>query len=131
MLLTCKAANAFLAQRISSINAMSAVCEATGADVSEVARAIGLDSRLGPKFLMASVGEPHLMLCHFLSSSTQCVCPVSTATDTRVTLAYDAGFGGSCFQKDILNLVYLAESLNLPEVAAYWRQVSTATKSSP
>lgn len=82
------AANAFLAQRISSINAMSAVCEATGADVSEVARAIGLDSRLGPKFLQASVG-----------------------------------FGGSCFQKDILNLVYLAESLNLPEVAAYWRQV--------
>lgn len=82
------AANAFLAQRISSINAMSAVCEATGADVSEVARAIGLDSRLGSKFLQASVG-----------------------------------FGGSCFQKDILNLVYLAESLNLPEVAAYWRQV--------
>eukprot|EP00043_Microstomoeca_roanoka_P026880 m.12793 g.12793 ORF g.12793 m.12793 type:complete len:465 (-) comp7043_c0_seq1:315-1709(-) len=82
------AANAFLAQRISSINAMSAICEATGADVSEVARAIGMDSRLGPKFLQASVG-----------------------------------FGGSCFQKDILNLVYLAESLNLPEVADYWRQV--------
>lgn len=82
------AANAFLAQRISSINAMSAVCEATGADVTEVARAIGMDSRLGPKFLQASVG-----------------------------------FGGSCFQKDILNLVYLAQSLNLPEVAEYWRQV--------
>jgi UDPglucose 6-dehydrogenase len=85
------AANAFLAQRISSINAMSAICEATEADVSEVARAIGRDSRLGPKFLQASVG-----------------------------------FGGSCFQKDILNLVYLAESLNLPEVADYWRQVRTA-----
>eukprot|EP00056_Hartaetosiga_gracilis_P014218 m.240028 g.240028 ORF g.240028 m.240028 type:complete len:467 (-) comp14378_c0_seq1:196-1596(-) len=82
------AANAFLAQRISSINAMSAICEATEADVTEVARAIGYDTRLGPKFLQASVG-----------------------------------FGGSCFQKDILNLVYLAESLNLPEVADYWRQV--------
>nr|CAG4641578.1 EOG090X03RJ [Eurycercus lamellatus] len=82
------AANAFLAQRISSINAISAVCEATGADVSEVAKAIGLDSRLGPKFLQASVG-----------------------------------FGGSCFQKDILNLVYISESLNLQDVAAYWQQV--------
>ncbi|XP_058058705.1 UDP-glucose 6-dehydrogenase isoform X1 [Anopheles bellator] len=82
------AANAFLAQRISSINSLSAVCEATGADVSEVARAVGLDSRIGPKFLQASVG-----------------------------------FGGSCFQKDILNLVYICEGLNLPEVAAYWQQV--------
>ncbi|XP_033108684.1 UDP-glucose 6-dehydrogenase-like isoform X2 [Anneissia japonica] len=82
------AANAFLAQRISSINAMSAVCEATGADVGEVAHAIGTDSRLGPKFLQASLG-----------------------------------FGGSCFQKDVLNLVYLCEALNLPEVAAYWQQV--------
>lgn len=82
------AANAFLAQRISSINSLSAVCEATGADVSEVARAIGRDSRIGPKFLEASVG-----------------------------------FGGSCFQKDILNLIYLCECLNLPEVAAYWQQV--------
>ncbi|XP_012063955.1 PREDICTED: UDP-glucose 6-dehydrogenase [Atta cephalotes] len=82
------AANAFLAQRISSINSLSAVCEATGADVSEVARAIGLDSRIGSKFLSASVG-----------------------------------FGGSCFQKDILNLVYICECLNLPEVAAYWQQV--------
>nr|KAG5687578.1 hypothetical protein BaRGS_009975 [Batillaria attramentaria] len=83
-----RAANAFLAQRISSINAMSAVCEATGADVSEVAHAIGTDSRIGPKFLKASVG-----------------------------------FGGSCFQKDVLNLVYLCECLNLPEVAVYWQQV--------
>ncbi|XP_074651730.1 UDP-glucose 6-dehydrogenase-like [Tubulanus polymorphus] len=82
------AANAFLAQRISSINAMSAVCEITGADVSEVANAIGTDSRIGPKFLQASVG-----------------------------------FGGSCFQKDVLNLVYLCECLNLPEVAEYWQQV--------
>jgi len=82
------AANAFLAQRISSINTMSAVCEATGADVSEVALAIGMDSRIGPKFLQASVG-----------------------------------FGGSCFQKDILNLVYISECLNLPEVAEYWSQV--------
>jgi len=82
------AANAFLAQRISSINSMSAICEATGADVSEVARAIGRDSRIGPKFLQASVG-----------------------------------FGGSCFQKDILNLVYISECLNLPEVAEYWSQV--------
>ncbi|KAI8054442.1 UDP-glucose/GDP-mannose dehydrogenase [Syncephalis plumigaleata] len=82
------AANALLAQRISSINALSAICEATGADVDEVAYACGLDSRLGSKFLKSSVG-----------------------------------FGGSCFQKDILNLVYLAESLHLPVVAEYWRQV--------
>ncbi|MBH52859.1 MAG: UDP-glucose 6-dehydrogenase [Opitutaceae bacterium] len=82
------AANAFLAQRISSINAMSALCEETGADVDEVARAIGTDSRIGPKFLKASVG-----------------------------------FGGSCFQKDILNLVYLCEHFGLHEVADYWCKV--------
>lgn len=82
------AANAFLAQRISSINAISAVCEATGANVEEVAHAVGQDSRIGNKFLKASVG-----------------------------------FGGSCFQKDVLNLVYLCEVLNLPEVAEYWHQV--------
>jgi len=82
------AANAFLAQRISSINAISALCEATQADVDEVAHAIGRDSRIGPKFLKASVG-----------------------------------FGGSCFQKDILNLVYLCEHYGLKEVAAYWEQV--------
>jgi UDPglucose 6-dehydrogenase len=81
-------ANAFLAQRISSINSISALCEATGADVDEVANAIGRDSRIGPKFLKASVG-----------------------------------FGGSCFQKDILNLVYLCEHFGLPEVAAYWEGV--------
>jgi UDPglucose 6-dehydrogenase len=81
-------ANAFLAQRISSINSISALCEATGADVDEVANAIGRDSRIGPKFLKASVG-----------------------------------FGGSCFQKDILNLVYLCEQFGLPEVAAYWERV--------
>ena len=82
------AANAFLAQRVSSINAISELCEATGADVEEVARAVGLDSRIGPKFLKASVG-----------------------------------FGGSCFQKDILNLVYLCEHFGLHEVAQYWEQV--------
>jgi UDPglucose 6-dehydrogenase len=81
-------ANAFLAQRISSINAISALCEATGADVDEVANAIGRDSRIGPKFLKASVG-----------------------------------FGGSCFRKDILNLVYLCETFGLPEVGAYWDHV--------
>jgi UDPglucose 6-dehydrogenase len=81
-------ANAFLAQRISSINSISALCERTGADVDEIARAIGADSRIGPKFLKASVG-----------------------------------FGGSCFQKDILNLVYLCHHFNLPEVADYWEQV--------
>jgi UDPglucose 6-dehydrogenase len=81
-------ANAFLAQRISSINALSELCEKTGADVNEVARAIGMDSRIGPKFLKASVG-----------------------------------FGGSCFQKDILNLVYIAKSYGLNEVADYWEQV--------
>jgi len=81
-------ANAFLAQRISSINSISALCEATGADVEEVARAIGTDSRIGPKFLKSSVG-----------------------------------FGGSCFQKDILNLVYLCDHFGLPDVARYWEQV--------
>ena len=81
-------ANAFLAQRISSINSISALCEVTGADVDEVARAIGRDSRIGPKFLKASVG-----------------------------------YGGSCFQKDILNLTYLCQHFGLPEVAAYWESV--------
>lgn len=81
-------ANAFLAQRVSSINALSELCEKTGANVNEVAQAIGLDSRIGPKFLKASVG-----------------------------------FGGSCFQKDILNLVYIAKSYGLHEVANYWEQV--------
>jgi len=81
-------ANAFLAQRVSSINAISELCEVTGANVDEVARAIGHDSRIGSKFLKASVG-----------------------------------FGGSCFQKDILNLVYIARSYNLTAVADYWEQV--------
>lgn len=81
-------ANAFLAQRVSSINAISELCEVTGADVSEVANAIGMDSRIGSKFLKASVG-----------------------------------FGGSCFQKDILNLVYIARTYNLHKVADYWEQV--------
>lgn len=81
-------ANAFLAQRVSSINSMSELCEKTGANVNEVAKAIGMDSRIGPKFLKASVG-----------------------------------FGGSCFQKDILNLVYIAKSYGLNEVADYWEQV--------
>jgi len=81
-------ANAFLAQRVSSINSISALCEKTDANVSEVARAIGYDSRIGSKFLNASVG-----------------------------------FGGSCFQKDILNLVYIAQSYGLQEVADYWEQV--------
>ncbi len=81
-------ANAFLAQRISSINSISALCEKTGANVDEVSRAIGYDSRIGSKFLKSSVG-----------------------------------FGGSCFQKDILNLVYLCEHFGLPEVARYWNEV--------
>lgn len=81
-------ANAFLAQRVSSINAISELCEHTEANVDEVAKAIGMDSRIGPKFLKASIG-----------------------------------FGGSCFQKDILNLVYIARSYNLNEVADYWEQV--------
>lgn len=81
-------ANAFLAQRVSSINSLSALCEATEANVEEVARAIGADSRIGSKFLKASVG-----------------------------------FGGSCFQKDILNLVYICRTLGLQEVADYWEQV--------
>lgn len=102
------AANAMLAQRISSINALSALCEATGADVDEVAYAVGTDSRVGPKFLKASVGT--------LDSRHCC-------GSLGLTRELSAGFGGSCFQKDILNLVYLCESLHLPEVAAYWRQV--------
>lgn len=81
-------ANAFLAQRISSINSISALCEKTEADVDEVAYAIGTDSRIGPRFLKASVG-----------------------------------FGGSCFQKDILNLVYICQTYGLHEVAEYWESV--------
>ena len=81
-------ANAFLAQRVSSINSISALCEKTDANIQEVSKAIGFDSRIGPKFLQASVG-----------------------------------FGGSCFQKDILNLVYIARSYGLDEVADYWEQV--------
>ena len=81
-------ANAFLAQRVSSINSISALCEATGADVENIAAAIGADSRIGAKFLKAG-----------------------------------PGFGGSCFKKDILNLVYLCESFGLQEVAEYWEQV--------
>lgn len=86
--LTKLIANAMLAQRISSVNAVSALCEELGADVEEVSRALGADSRLGPKFLHAGVG-----------------------------------FGGSCFEKDILNLAYLARCLHLEEVAAYWTSV--------
>ena len=81
-------ANAFLAQRVSSINSIGALCEATGADVREVSRAIGSDSRIGSKFLDVS-----------------------------------PGFGGSCFKKDILNLVYLANHFSLPEVANFWKGV--------
>lgn len=81
-------ANAFLAQRVSSINSISALCESTGADVSEISRAVGMDDRIGKRFLQSSVG-----------------------------------FGGSCFQKDILNLVYLCETYGLDECAAYWNQV--------
>ena len=86
--LTKLVANAFLAQRISSINSISALCERTGADVDQVSQAIGMDSRIGPKFLRAGIG-----------------------------------FGGSCFRKDILNLVYLCEHYGLPEVARYWESV--------
>ena len=81
-------ANAFLAQRISSINSLSELCEATGADIEEVSKAIGMDSRIGSSFLKTSVG-----------------------------------FGGSCFQKDILNLVYIARSEGLDKVADYWEQI--------
>jgi len=81
-------ANAFLAQRVSSINSITALCEETDADVDEIARAIGSDHRIGSKFLKASVG-----------------------------------YGGSCFQKDILNLVYICESFGLKEVSDYWHQV--------
>jgi UDPglucose 6-dehydrogenase len=80
--------NAFLAQRVSSINAISALCEKTGADVARIARAVGMDRRIGPQFLNASVG-----------------------------------FGGSCFRKDLLNLVYLCRAQGLPEVADYWEGV--------
>lgn len=81
-------ANAFLAQRVSSINSISALCEKTGADVREISRAIGMDARIGSRFLNASVG-----------------------------------FGGSCFKKDILNLVYICRKFGLPEVATYWQGV--------
>ena len=81
-------ANAFLAQRISSINSISAICEKTGADINEVSKSIGADSRIGPNFLRAG-----------------------------------PGFGGSCFKKDILNLIYLCDFFNLPEVSNYWESV--------
>lgn len=81
-------ANSMLAQRISSINSISALCEQTGADIDEVAKAVGVDPRIGNKFLVAGIG-----------------------------------FGGSCFKKDVLNLVYLADTMGLPEVGEYWRQV--------
>ncbi len=81
-------ANAFLAQRVSSINSISALCEKTDADISEVAKAVGMDSRIGDKFLKAGIG-----------------------------------FGGSCFKKDILNLVYLCNYYGLQEVSAYWESV--------
>ena len=86
--LTKLAANAFLAQRVSSINAIAGLCEATGADVDEVAKVIGADKRIGPKFLKAG-----------------------------------PGFGGSCFKKDVLNLVYLCESFGLHTAAEYWTGV--------
>ena len=86
------ASNAMLAQRISSINSLSALCEKTGADITELSKAIGMDQRIGPKFLNASVG-----------------------------------FGGSCFKKDILNLVYLCQNYGLNEVAEYWLQVLKIT----
>ena len=86
--LTKLAANAMLAQRVSSVNALSQLCEATGANISEVARVMGADSRIGSKFLKAG-----------------------------------PGFGGSCFKKDVLNLVYLCESFGLNDAAAYWNQV--------
>jgi UDPglucose 6-dehydrogenase len=82
------ASNAMLAQRISSINSLSALCEKTGANIDELSKAIGMDKRIGPEFLKSS-----------------------------------AGFGGSCFQKDILNLVYLSKYYNLDEVAEYWHQI--------
>lgn len=82
------AANCMLAQRISSINSLSALCEATGADIDELAHAVGQDRRIGTRMLKAS-----------------------------------AGFGGSCFKKDVLSLVYIAESHNLPEVASYWKRI--------
>ena len=81
-------ANAFLTQRISSINSISALCETTGADINEVAKAIGMDSRLGSKFLKSG-----------------------------------PGFGGSCFKKDILNLVYICNFYGLKEVANYWEGI--------
>ncbi len=86
-------ANAFLAQRISSINAISALCEPTGADIREVAKAIGADTRIGEKFLKAG-----------------------------------PGFGGSCFQKDLLNIIYLSRHYGLEEVASYWEQVILLNK---
>jgi UDPglucose 6-dehydrogenase len=82
------AANAMLAQRVSSINSISAICEKTGANIEEIAAVVGMDTRIGSKFLKSGLG-----------------------------------FGGSCFLKDVLSLCYLSESLSLPEVANYWRQV--------
>jgi UDPglucose 6-dehydrogenase len=82
-------ANSVLAQRISSINSISAICERTGADIEEISKAVGMDPRIGGRYLKAGIG-----------------------------------FGGSCFRKDVLSLCYLAENLNLPEVAGYWGLMS-------
>lgn len=105
----CKlAANAMLAQRISSVNALSAICEVTGADVDEVSYACGLDSRIGPQMLKAGPGFGGR------SAHPQCPC----FRNRWCSLPY------SCFQKDIFNIVYLSESLNLKEVADYWRAIT-------
>ncbi|CAC5358336.1 UGDH [Mytilus coruscus] len=108
------AANAFLAQRISSINAMSAICESTGADVTEVAHAVGMDTRIGNKFLKASVGKcPVVVIDTRMNSKLKKISVMVVFQDLVAAVS----------QKDVLNLVYLCECLNLPEVAEYWQQV--------
>ena len=102
-------ANSMLAQRLSSINSISAICEATGAEINEVSAAIGSDVRLGNKFLRAGSLSHNIMSTRLFS--------------TNGSNHAGIGFGGSCFKKDVLSLVYLAESLGLFEVSDYWRSV--------
>jgi UDP-glucose 6-dehydrogenase len=137
-------ANAFLAQRISSINSISALCETTGADVYEVSRAMGMDKRIGKSFLNASVGfggswSVLLLLVVVAGKISECavssfLLSLSLTPPCRycvllVCLFFPCFFffhlflPSFSFQKDILNLVYLCESFGLPEVAAYWNQV--------
>lgn len=116
------AANAMLAQRISSVNALSAICEATGADVDEVSYACGLDSRIGPQMLKAGPGFGGRLVSLPLPFQWRDAWR-PTSVLVLVRLRQPVLTRSSCFQKDIFNIVYLSESLHLYEIADYWRAI--------